>query len=72
MQRRLLAFVMGGYGPEDKETARLARLQTTLAHRQVRISERKRMYTVNWWSTELRIHDWLPNEQRIRFRGNGY
>ena len=72
MQRLLLSLVMRGHGPADKEGARLARLQTTLAHRQVRVAERKKMYTVQWWSSELSLHDWMPNEQRIRFRGNGF
>ena len=65
-------MVQRGHGPAEQQSGRLARLQTALLARQTQRENSRREWTENWWATELLTHEWLPNEQAVRFRGQGY
>jgi len=70
--RDLHSMVLRGHGPAERAAGKLAKLELALLDRQAHRENSRKIWTVNWWATELLMHDWLPNEQAVRFRGQGY
>jgi hypothetical protein len=70
--RSLQAMVMRGHGPAEREAGQLAKLEMAVQAREALAENGRRIFAVNWWARELGMHDWLPNEQAVRFRGQGY
>jgi ribosomal protein S18 acetylase RimI-like enzyme len=65
--RRSLA--LRGLGPSCTSAKRLANVQ--LKAQQVMESRHRARsaFAQSWWADELALHDWLPNENAIRFKG---
>jgi hypothetical protein len=70
--RDLAAEVMRGHGPAERCAGKLAKLEMALESRQAHAENERRLFAARWWAVELRMHEWLPNEQAVRFRGQGY
>ena len=70
--RDLVALVMRGYGPTERSAGKLAKLEMAMLARRTQTENSRRQWTENWWATQLLMHEWLPNEQAVRFRGQGY
>ena len=43
-----------------------------MAKRKAALRNDRNTWTENWWASQLLLHDWLPNEQKVRFRGQGF
>ena len=65
-------MVLRGHGPAERKAGKLAKLELAILDRQARSENSRKIWTVNWWAMELLMHDWLPNENAVRFRGQGY
>ena len=70
--RDVAALVRRGYGPAEAAAGHLAKLEMAMLRRQSQTENARRQWAENWWAQELLLHDWLPNEQAVRFRGQGY
>jgi hypothetical protein len=70
--RTLQRMVMKNVSPAQRASASAARLELALVEAADRRESARHSVTTDWWATELKLHDWLPNEQAIRFRGQGY
>ena len=70
--RMLQAMVMRNVSPAQRASASAARLELALVEAADTRESARHSVTTDWWATELKLHDWLPNEQAIRFRGQGY
>ena len=63
------AMAMRGIGPATMTATRLADIELrTAEHLDGRHSDRS-AWAKCWWATELVLHDWLPNENAIQFKG---
>ena len=70
--RDIYCMVRRGHGPAERAAGKLARLETALLQRQADCDNARKIWTVNWWAEELLLHEWLPNEHAVRFRGQGF
>ena len=70
--RTLYSMVLRGHGPAERASGQLAKLEMAVLRRQAHADNARRQWTENWWASELLLHEWLPNEQAVRFRGQGY
>ena len=70
--RDLQVLVMRGHGPAERQAGQLAKLEMAVQAREASAEKGRQIFAVNWWARELGMHDWLPNEQAVRFRGQGY
>jgi ribosomal protein S18 acetylase RimI-like enzyme len=67
--RQRKSFTLRGVTPSTVEAQKMAKL--VLKAEEFREDHRlaRAAYARNWWAEELRLHDWLPNENAIRFKG---
>ena len=56
----------------ERSAGKLAKLEMAMLARRTQTENSRRQWTENWWATQLLMHEWLPNEQAVRFRGQGY
>jgi ribosomal protein S18 acetylase RimI-like enzyme len=69
MHRIRLSFVLRGHGPEALDARAEAALVDKLSSERHGRDEARRRFAAAWWCEELMLHDWMPNEQTIQFRG---
>jgi hypothetical protein len=67
--RQRKALVLRGFSPQSMHFETEAKLALkTLEARHGREQQRT-AFARNWWHNELSLHDWLPNEHAIQFKG---
>lgn len=70
--RTLLSECLNGRGPTGRNNARIAKLELALLKRSEDAENARQRFTANWWANELLVHQWLPSEQAVQFRGAGF
>ena len=69
VHRMKLSLVQRGHGPGAVSGANEAALQLAAMKVKLGKDENRRQWAAAWWCEELLLHDWLPNEQNIQFKG---
>ena len=69
MHRQKLAEVMRGHGPESIDLKNQEKLALASFKQRRGRHENRRCWADNWWANELILQDWMPNENRIVYRG---
>ena len=62
-------MAMRGIGPASTNSTRLAQLELRIAEQLDGRHSDRSAWACCWWSTELELHDFLPNENAIQFKG---
>ena len=68
----LAAQVMRGYSPAQRQCGELAQLELAVEQRRGMTENARKLWTIDWWALELQLHEWQPDTQAVRFRGQGY
>ena len=69
LHRTRLYYVMRGHSPASLSAAAEARLELKLFTVKVGLQQDREGFAVDWWSQQLRLHSWLPNENALQFKG---
>ena len=64
-----IGLVMRGYSPEALSEVHEAMLHQKVEKDSQGAKAARGSYATQWWADELILHDWLPNEQAIQFKG---
>lgn len=67
--RERLALALRGLGPSCTSAARFANVQLKAQEVAESRHRARSAFARCWWADELALHDWLPNENAIRFKG---
>ena len=67
--RSKVALVKRGLGPTSLASELLAKVELRAFSARAGIQTRRAAWARNWWADELILHDWLPNETAIQFKG---
>ena len=67
--RSKIHLVTRGFGPQSLKSAQLAKLELRALEERKGVKTRRAAWARTWWADELALHDWLPNETAIQFKG---
>ena len=67
--RSKVHLVTRGFGPASLESEHLAKVELRALNERIGVKTRRAAWARTWWADELALHDWLPNETAIQFRG---
>ena len=67
--RSKISLVKRGLGPTSLSSELLAKVELRALTARAGIKTRRAAWARTWWADELILHDWLPNETAIQFKG---
>jgi len=67
--RSKVSLVKRGLGPTSLSGEVLAKVELRAFTARAGIKTRRAAWARTWWADELILHDWLPNETAIQFKG---
>ena len=67
--RSKVSLVKRGLGPTSLSGELLAKVELRAFTARAGIKTRRAVWARTWWADELILHDWLPNETAIQFKG---
>jgi N-acetylglutamate synthase-like GNAT family acetyltransferase len=67
--RSKIHLVTRGFGPQSLKSAQLAKVELRALEERKGVKTRRAAWARTWWADELALHDWLPNETAIQFKG---
>ena len=67
--RHMLSLTLRGYSPTSLTGAQQAKVLLKASEARNGRCVKQASYARVWWANELALHEWLPNENVVRFRG---
>ena len=64
-----MGLVLRGYSPGSLSVVQEAKIMLKLHEDAKGVHYERATFARNWWADELQLHDWLPNENAIQFKG---
>ena len=70
--RTRISHVNRGHGPDTIDNVKAAKVAVRIMQQSACARSERTGWTENWWKLHLLIHDFMPNEMMIQYRGPGW